>query len=113
MPSPDACYKKSTITWVVDSSFRPDTGIRRNVTGEPRFALVAPFMSKNRVMNRVRPFLVKRLTGSISRVKQRVLVKPPIPAQAAGELRNAYRNDVERLSEVLGRDLTFWLETPS
>jgi hypothetical protein len=45
----------------------------------------------------------------VRRVKQRVLVKPGVPAEGARFLADEYRADVERLSELLGRDLNPWI----
>lgn len=92
----------------VDSSFAPRTAIRHNVTGEPRWQFLRPLLEPNRVTRRLRPLVAGPLGPAVGRVKQRALVKPGVPPGAARALAEDYRLDIERLSELLGRDLTPW-----
>jgi len=104
----------------VDPSFVPSTAIRHNVTGEPRWPVLRPLLTPNRATRRLRPLVARTLGPLVGRVKQRALVKPGVPPDAAHALAEDYRADIERLSELLGRDLTDWIsayggrtETPS
>lgn len=97
----------------VDSSFEPDTSIRRNVSGDSRYALLAPLFRPNRVTNRLRPLLSQRFGPLVARAKDRVLVKPPMPVEAARTLGALYRSDVERLQDLIKRDLSNWLSSTS
>lgn len=93
----------------VDRSFVPNTAIRQNVTGEARWRILRPLLTPNAVTRRLRPVVASTMSPIVRRVKQRVLVKPGVPADDARFLAEEYRADVERLSELLGRDLTPWI----
>jgi hypothetical protein len=93
----------------VDPSFLPNTSIRHNVTGEPRWAVLRPLLTPNGVTRRVRPVVAATMRPVVRRVKQRALVKAGVPAAEARALAGEYRADVERLSELLDRDLTYWI----
>lgn len=92
----------------VDPSFVPNTAIRHNVSGEPRWPILRPLLTSNPVTRRLRPVVVATMSPVVRRVKQRALVKPGVPPAAARVLAEEYRADVELLSELLGRDLTSW-----
>lgn len=93
----------------VDRSFEPDTRLRPNVSGQPRFRPLSLLTTSNPVTDRVRPLLGKALGPMIWRVKPRLVSKPPVPVESARMLSKIFRNDVEELSALLGRDLTSWL----
>jgi hypothetical protein len=93
----------------VDPSFVPKTTIRHNVTGEPRWPVLRPLLTSNRVTRRLRPAVVATMGPLVRRAKQRALVKPVVPSAAARALAEGYRADVEYLSELLDRDLTPWV----
>jgi hypothetical protein len=96
----------------VDPSFEPETSVRRNVSGEPRHVLLAPVLKPNRLTTRLRPLVIKTLDPLVARVKERALVKPPMPEPAALRLTALYKADVERLAHLIGRDLGAWLTAP-
>ena len=96
----------------VDPAFEAETSIRRNVSGESRYRLLRPVLSPNRLTTRLRPLLSRRLDPLVTRIKQRAVVKPPIPERAARQLNLYYRADVERLADLIGRDLGSWLTPP-
>jgi hypothetical protein len=93
----------------VDSTFIPDTRLRHNISGVPRFRALDPVLKPNRVTLKLRPAVSRVLNPVILRVKQRALVKSEIPPEAGRHLAAAYRGDVERLAEIIGRDLSAWL----
>jgi Sulfotransferase family len=93
----------------VDPTFVPKTSIVHNVTGEPRWPVLGPLLTPNRVTRRLRPAVVATMGPLVRRVKQRALVKPEVPSAAARALADGYRVDVECLSELLERDLTSWI----
>jgi Sulfotransferase family len=93
----------------VDSSFEPDPGIRYNISGESRSSALALLLRENRLTDRAMP-LIKRFDPLVTRIKRRALVRPPIPPSAARELSDYYRDDVERLGGLLGRDVSSWLD---
>jgi hypothetical protein len=93
----------------VDPAFEARTSVRRNISGEPRYRFLAPILSPNRLTTRLRPLLAGRLDPLVTRIKQRAMVKPPMPEAAMRQLNFFYRSDVERLGDLIGRDLRSWL----
>ncbi len=98
----------------VDDSFRPDLSARLNPSGVPRRSLLAPFLRKNRFSRVVRRLLPARCVPGVERAydgwRGRQLVKPPLDPALRRELIERYRDDIERLSDRLSRDLSTWLE---
>ncbi len=45
----------------------------------------------------------------VSGLQKRVLSRPPFPPEVRRELVEAYREDVLRLEDLIGRDLSAWL----
>jgi hypothetical protein len=94
----------------VDPAFEPETSIQYNVTGAPRWRVLSPLLTPNRARTVLRPLVIATLNPVVRRVKQRVLVKPELPAEAASMLARIYRKDLELLGRLLDRDLSSWLE---
>ena len=94
----------------VDEDFRPDMSLRLQATGVPRSRALADFIQ--------RPSFVKTAYRRVlpSRYRRRVtkgleglnLRKPALADPLRQELRAAYREDVERLQDLIGRDLSHW-----
>ena len=93
----------------VDPAFTPNTAVQHNVTGAPRWRVLSPLLTPNRVTTRLRPLVTATLNPVVRRVKQRVLVKPQMPAEAASMLAQLYGKDLELLGSLLDRDLSSWL----
>ncbi len=103
----------------VDPSFRPDISVRHNISGVPQNPLAH---EAYRFLKRSGPVknVVKRLLPEPlrSRTKRRLLArieannlrKPPLSAEARARLIAAYREDIGELQELLGRDLSGWLQ---
>jgi hypothetical protein len=102
----------------VDDAFVPDMTIKHNISGVPR----------NHALHRLHHFLRKPsllkttlkavLPASVRRpLKLRVLAnlqahnlqKPPLSPELRQELTDAYRDDILKLQELVGRDLSRWL----
>ena len=59
------------------------------------------------------PALVERVLPARLRgyVKSRLLVKPPpFPPEVRRQLTDSYKEDILNLQELIGRDLSAWLE---
>lgn len=103
----------------VDDTFVPDMKTKYNVTGVPQ----------NRSLHRVYGFLKKPnafknwgkqfLSLTVrDRVKKRLVAqleaknlrKPPLSEEAKARLLAVYRPDILQLQDLLGRDLSHWLE---
>jgi hypothetical protein len=93
----------------VDDSFEPDTSVRYNASGVPRSGAVSALVRRSSgalgpALKRVVPF------GFRQKVKGRVYAAaPPMPEEAREELAEYYREDVGRLQDLIGRDLSGWL----
>jgi hypothetical protein len=99
----------------VDSTFIPDTTPRPNVSGFPKNPRFHRFM--------YRLFMQDNLIKRISRVifpkalRQKVMVdmrlanleKRSMPEDIREELKELFHNDIRNLEELIGRDLSFWV----
>ena len=92
----------------VSDSFTPDTSTRYNLSGVPKNRAVAGLVKRlgglTPAVKRVVPFETRQ------RIKGRIFVKaPPLEPAVRRELVEAYREDVLRLEDLIGRDLSAWL----
>jgi len=92
----------------VDDSFTPDTSTRYNLSGVPRSRAVGNLVKRlgglTPALKKVIPFEARQL------IKGHVFVKaPPLDPGVRRGLTEAYREDVSKLQEALGRDLSAWL----
>ncbi len=95
----------------VDDSFAPDVSHQYMKSGVPKSrtlykVLREPHPIKS-VLKHLFPKDLRRRT--LLRLQNRVLVRPPFPAEARRELKEAYREDVLKLQGLIGRDLSGWL----
>jgi hypothetical protein len=96
----------------VDASFEPDTSRRHNPSGVPKNRLLISLLKRpNLLKTAVKPLLPKGLRGRISEgLQRRNLSKaPPVEPEVRQRLVELYREDVTRLENLIGRDLSAWL----
>lgn len=96
----------------VDADFEPDVSRRANVAGQPRSKLL------HRILIGQNPIksLAKRLVPERPRRRLWALLfgrnirrgRPPMPADARAGLEEYFRPEVDRLSSLLGHDLSGW-----
>jgi len=100
----------------VDDTFVPDdVSVRYNPSGIPRserlYALL--YSGFRRARPYVEPHLPNGLRQRVPRVvatlKHRNLDKPRLSTEVRGRLIEEYRDDVLKLQELIGRDLSSWL----
>jgi len=94
----------------VDESFVPDASVEHNPSGIPR---VGRLYTGVRALTARNPVLVERVlpAGLRGYVKSRLFVKPPpFPPEFREGLTYSYKEDILRLQELIGRDLSAWLE---
>jgi hypothetical protein len=94
----------------VDHTFVPNMSTEHNPSGVPRsqglYTWARKLTARNPVL--VDRFVPARLRGQL---KSRILVKPPpFPPEVRRQLTHSYREDVLRLQELIGRDLSPWLK---
>ena len=95
----------------VDDTFEPDMSIRYQQGGLPRSATIHAIIRKPGPIKSVYRLLVparhrERLTKAI---KSKNLVKPGLDPEIRRQLIDFYREDILRLQDLIGRDLSAWL----
>ena len=102
----------------VDDAFVPEVSRKYNVSGIPTnggfYALYTFLLGQNLAKSIVKPLLPSGLrrrvsTTLLSTLQDRTLVKPPLPTEVQQQLTELYREDILKLQELIGRDLTAWL----
>lgn len=98
----------------VDPAFQPEMSERYNVGGIPRSralhrAFHEPPPALLKLLRAVLPADVRRRTYR-SLYRRNLQNPPPIPPKVRRELVGHYRADIDRLSTMLERDLSAWLE---
>jgi hypothetical protein len=96
----------------VDDAFVADTSRRYNVAGRPRNrALLTLLERPNPVKNILGPLLPQGLSRPVAtRLRSwNLAAPPPLAPEVRRELVSLYREDVLRLQELIGRDLSGWL----
>lgn len=94
----------------VNPDFEPDMSKRYNEAGMPRFGKLNYWLTQIGVYG-----LAKRIfsAGLKERLKSIIYTKENIPVMTAGErawLNDYYAEDVRKLSALIGRDCTHWLQ---
>ena len=94
----------------VDEAFNPDMSQRPNVSGFHRSRLLQRAFTRTslprRVARRIFPPPVKR---TVKRQLKKRVVKRPLDPAVRAELQAYFRDDILRLQDLLGRDLSAWL----
>jgi hypothetical protein len=96
----------------VDESFVPQVSIEHNPSGLPRNEGVKALYNRVRALSARNPALIGRFlpAGLRTRVRNRIFVKPPpFPPEVRRRLSRSYREDILKLQELIGRDLSPWL----
>jgi hypothetical protein len=95
----------------VDQSFQPDMTQRLGRTGTIRDPLLGTLWRTSRPLrDALRPFLANSLRDRVLARIIRDLARPPLAPETRRYLLNLYREDTLRLQDLLGRDLSHWLE---
>lgn len=95
----------------VDTEFAPDTTVRHNPANVPKNAALNRILYHPAVIRGVKTVLPARLQATAKRLRQRNLSPAPtFPADLRAELLDLYREDILRLEELIGRDLSSWFE---
>lgn len=95
----------------VDESFVPDTSSKHNASGLPRSKLLNDLLSKQHPLKKsLKTFFPKQTRRRLRRsLSERNLKKaPPMPPEVRLDLVEGYREDVLKLQDLIGRDLSHW-----
>jgi hypothetical protein len=96
----------------VDEQFVPDLAARPNRSGIPRSRALQRFLTRpNRTretLGRILPDVAYR--RALKALSHWNLSRPKLPAELRALLIEEYREDILRLEELIGRDLSSWLQ---
>lgn len=93
----------------VDPAFQPDLSAKELERREPRSAMLQYWLNRSGFAPRLRTLLPDRLRQS-GRAALFKAHGPTMEGRDREFLRNYYRDDVEKLAKLLGRDLQAWLD---
>ena len=97
----------------VDDTFVPDVSLRHNVSGIPKSKALQVFISRrNPLKALLKPLLPDKLRrrGLVHLQSRNVSGPPPLEEEIRKELVDLYREDILKLQNLIGRDLSQWLE---
>jgi hypothetical protein len=96
----------------IDEGFVPDTSLEHNVSGIPvNRPLYDALWGKGRLGRAVEKLLPRAVLAEVrARTARRLLRREPLEPQLRVELIRDFREDVLRLQQLIGRDLSPWLE---
>ena len=95
----------------VDDTFVPDMSVRHNESKLPRSRGLQVFLTEPRAAkNLLKTFVPARWSRGIGdRLRRQNLTRPTLSAETRRRLTEVYREDIQELQEMLGRDLSHWL----
>jgi len=94
-----------------DDGFVPDFDTPHNVGGMPASMLLERVFTNDSLRRAVDPWIPKRAADWARRTRTRNLRRAPrLPNELAKELRERFRDDISKTAELIGRDLSLWLE---
>ena len=95
----------------VDDGFMPDTSVSYNEGGVPKRKLLNAVLTRPSIFKRLlRPLMPAAAMKFYTQLKHSNLDKPPLDVEVRARLVALYRNDVLRLQDMIGRDLSAWLK---
>lgn len=95
----------------VDTNFFPETDKKVNEAGLPRFKYLNYFIAQTGFLRKwARSVLGERGKKIVSKMMYSADNLPKITSEEREYLINYYREDVEKLSSLLGKDLSHWLK---
>jgi hypothetical protein len=101
----------------VDPGFVPHIQRRHNVSSIPRWSLLNNFFNKTTMLHKVVRLIGKAILGEDQwirlrdRIRDMNMQKPlPMDSEIEQQLRRFYRDDILKLQEYIGRDLSSWLK---
>ncbi|NIR50443.1 sulfotransferase [candidate division KSB1 bacterium] len=99
----------------VDDTFRPKTNVTYNASGTPKNSVLFDFLTRENLFKKSLKPLVDRIFPEerrmhvIEKMKYALLKKTTMLPETRDKLVSFYRNDIERLQELLDKDLSHWL----
>jgi Sulfotransferase family len=96
----------------VDDTFVPDMTVRHNESKLPRNRALQVYLQESRrTKDLIKQFVPGKLSRRIGdRLRRLNLTKPAFPEEMRRRLTEVYREDILKLQDMLGRDLSHWLK---
>jgi hypothetical protein len=95
----------------VDPTFEPDVDVRHNVGGLPKQPWLQSLLVKiqhSRILQRTAPVWARKMFRLVQ--TRNIDHDFALPAQLRHRLLGLYREDILRVGDLIGRDLTHWLD---
>jgi Sulfotransferase family len=94
----------------VDPSFAPDTSVKYNPGAVPKFRLLNKLFYHPKLINMTKSMVPEGVQGMLKQVRElNLAATPKMPPDLRVRLLSIYREDILKLEELLGRDLSVWL----
>jgi len=94
----------------VNTSFTPDTSVRHNPGAIPKIRLLNRLFYNPTLIGMAKSMVPEGLHEKLKQIQQlNQTATPKLPADLRSELLNLYHEDILRLEELIGRDLSIWL----
>ncbi|MCZ4407824.1 sulfotransferase domain-containing protein [Cryomorphaceae bacterium 1068] len=91
-----------------------DTSMKANPSGIPKSKGLVNLLRKNPVAQKIGKALPSSLQSNLKnkrdKLMSRLLTKEPMKPETRKELTSYFREDIEKLQEVMDRDLKYWLD---
>jgi hypothetical protein len=96
----------------VEDSFVPDMSVRHNESKIPRLRALQTFLTEPRpAKSLLKSFVPKHWSRRVGdQLRRHNITKPPLPETLRRQLIEVYRDDINELQGMLGRDLSHWLK---
>ncbi len=95
----------------MDESFVPDISVKYNLSGIPKNQILHTLISThNPIKAKLQQMIPIVLVRTVKTIRDRNLDKPPpLPFEMRQQLIEVYRQDIEKLEDLLQQDLSKWL----
>lgn len=96
----------------VGDSFVPDTSIIHHKSGEPRIKAVHNFLARpSALKSAIKPLIPDgiRRRAACAVMNKNISAKPALSKEARREVVDFFREDIEKVQELIGHDLSAWL----
>lgn len=95
----------------VDESYPVNLRLQHNVSGAPKNRLINSLLSRpTRLRSALRLVLPQPVRHVALQVRNRNLVKRPLPPDIRNHLNGVFREDILKLQDLIERDLSVWIK---
>jgi hypothetical protein len=99
----------------IETAFKADISLRHNVTGVPRNRLLGRLLVRpNRLRSTAKLLIPKRLRHDLGqKINQSLIKKPTLDGETRSKLVSSYKEEILALQDLIGRDLSAWIDGSS